>query len=143
MSGDNEKIVNAISYTLGIKDKYSNLTTDEKIFWTKHIKDYHKGYFLIVGNKDTEEKFLELGDLSLVLGDNSGSNCADIYIKDKSLEKLPILFNISKKYISLLKKYRILTCIFKVLFVGLPLWLILLIEEIYMNIIDRGGNIYD
>lgn len=143
MSGDNEKIVNAISYTLGIKDKYSNLTTDEKVFWTKHIKDYHKGNFLIVGNKDTEEKFLELGDLSLILGDNSDSNCADIYIKDKSLERLPILFNISKKYISLLKKYRILTCIFKVLFVGLPLWVILLIEEIYMNIIDRGGRLND
>lgn len=143
MSGDNEKIVNAISYNLGIKDKYSNLTTDEKIFWTKHIKDYHKGAFLIVGNKDTEDKFLELGDLSLVLGDNLGNKSADIYIKDKSLEKLPILFSISKNYINLLNRYRIFILIFKVLFIGLSLWMILLIEEIYMNIIDRGGRLND
>jgi len=149
MSGDNEKIVNAISYTLGIKDKYSNLTTDEKIFWTKHIKDYHKGDFVIVGNSDTEQRFLDLGDLSLVLGNIFDSISSDIYIKDKSLEKLPWLIDISKKYIKVLRGSKMFIFVIKVVFVLLsifgllPLWVILLIEEFLMNIIDIGGNIYD
>ena len=149
MSGDNEKIVNAISYTLGIKDKYSNLTTDEKVFWTKHIKDYNKGDFLIVGNGDTEQRFLNLGELSLVLGDNFEGISSDIYIKDKLLESLPCLIDISKKYTKVLRNRKLFVFFLKISFVLLsifsllPLWLVLLIDEVLMNIIDIGGNIYD
>lgn len=149
MSGDNEKIVNAISYTLGIKDKYSNLTTDEKVFWTKHIKDYNKGDFLIVGNGDTEQRFLDLGELSLVLGDNFEGSSSDIYIKDKSLESIPCLIDFSKKYTKVLRSSKLFVFGVKILFVLLsifsllPLWVVLLIDEVLMNIIDIGGNIYD
>lgn len=149
MSGDNEKIVNAIAYTLGIKDKYSNLTTDEKIFWIKHLKDYYKGAFLVVGNRDTEQSFLDLGDLSLVLSDDCTLVNADIYIKDMSLEKLIDLFNISKRIVKNSRNGKLLIGIFKVLcfvlsiFSILPLWLIILIEEVLKNIIDRGGKIYE
>ena len=114
-----------------------------------HIKDYNKGNFLIVGNGDTEQRFLDLGELSLVLGDNFEGASSDIYIKDKSLESIPCLIDISKKYTKVLRNSKLFVFVIKILFVILsifsllPLWVVLLIEELLMNIIDIGGNIYD
>lgn len=149
MSSDNEKITNAIAYTLGIKDKYSNLKTDEKIFWTNHLKENNKGGFLVVGNNETDEKFLALGDLSIVLSDNLVWNKGDILFMDKSLECLPWLFDVSRKYVKKLRRGRIIVGLYKVLciilsvFGILPLWFVLIFDIVIVYFIVIGGRIYE
>lgn len=143
LSGDNERINKAICQELSIPDQYSNLTPEEKAFWLAHLKEQEKGYTMLIGNKTTTEKLLELADISLILNKTSEiENKGDLYITENHLEKLPSLFQIHKEYrrisIGAMTLYSLLTGITLVLVAGRTwqIWTLPIIEFIVSKIID-------
>lgn len=150
LSGDNERIVNAVSKELGILDKYSNLTLDEKLFWTKHLKEYHKGITAIVGNVNTASELLEQAEVSIILSkENQVSFKGDIEIIYSNLQTLPQMIEIVSEYeekrLNFKKIYISLKWIWIVLAICqmLPIWLPLLLEEIFCILEIRKEKVRD
>ena len=137
LSGDNEKIVRVVAQEVGITDQYSNLTASEKKFWFKHIKEYHPGKSMIVGNDTTDSSFLEQADVKVIISKSRKipSN-NEIVIWNQKLEKMMELFKITKQY--QVKKWKVgfLIGISKVVWIvwaiyQMPLWIMIALEGIF------------
>lgn len=147
LSCDNERIVTAISKELKIKDHYSNLTDEEKIFWSRHIKEQHKGITAIIGSEDTNCELYKQGNISICLTSNLDNQTpkADIYLLDSDLTKLltaikivkntkrqNILYNVGFIMINIL-------IVILILLKSLPLWILLIIRAC-LKIIEMKGR---
>lgn len=150
LSGDNEKIVSAISKELGITDKYSNLTTDEKIFWTKHLKEYNPGVTAIVGNINTSKELLNLADVSIILlKGKTECDFGDIKIRGENLEVLTNTIKLISDYENKKHKFKRVFIYLKGLWIilsicgMLPLWVPFLLEEIFCILETKKEENYD
>ena len=98
-SGDNERIVNAISSELQIKEKYSNLQEKDKLFWLNYINENSKGLTGYIGDIEKDKNIIDNVDISLGYYKNKKDlDKYDIIILDNRLNNLIKLFKISKKY---------------------------------------------
>lgn len=98
-SGDNERIVNAISSELQIKEKYSNLQEKDKLFWLNYINENSSGLTGYIGDIEKDKKIIDNVDISLGYYKNKKDlEKYDIIILDNRLSNLTKLFKMSKKY---------------------------------------------
>lgn len=138
ISGDNERITTAIAKELKIKDRYSNLTQKEKLFWIRHLKEKYPYLTALIGSIDTKEKLLEEVDVSIILTDSfkNVNEKASIHLLDNDLSKLIHLNTIIKQELKKEKNYKMLAIFIIFLldiiliFNYLPLWLIIIISWI-------------
>ncbi|MDD3241491.1 MAG: hypothetical protein PHQ64_01750 [Bacilli bacterium] len=98
-SGDNERIVNAISSELNIKEKYSNLQEKDKIFWLNYINENSKGLTGYIGDIEKDKNIIENVDISFGYYKNKNDlKKYDIILLENRLNKIKQLFIASKKY---------------------------------------------
>lgn len=99
LTGDNEKVANAISQKIGLEDYHANLFPEDKL---EHVKKHlEQGRTLVmVGDGVNDAPTLTLANIGIAMG-GIGSDVAiqsaDIIIMNDNLERIPYLIKLSRK----------------------------------------------
>ncbi len=135
LSSDNERIVSAIGKELEIKDKYSNLTVEEKKFWIRYIKQKHKGKTALIASSLLDKELYKEVDVTVILIDTlkNVEKYGDIYLLGCDMTKLMSVYYKIKEMRKKKNLYlfsSIVLLLLMAILIGiesLPLWVIIII----------------
>jgi Cd2+/Zn2+-exporting ATPase len=121
LTGDNERVADAISKHLNVDEFKSSLLPEEKVDAVKGLLSHYKSVAM-VGDGVNDAPALAVSSVGIAMGaagTDTALETADIALMSDDLLKLPFLVHLSRKTLSTIKTNIVFSLIVKAVFIGI------------------------
>lgn len=124
LTGDNQRVANAIAERLGLNAFYSNLLPENKVETIQELAAQY-GSVAMVGDGVNDAPALAAADIGIamgVAGSDVALETADIALMSDDLAKLGYVMKLSRKTLSIIKQNIIFAIVVKIIFLGMTVF---------------------
>jgi heavy metal translocating P-type ATPase len=107
ITGDNEKVAEHVAKLVGIDSYKYNVTPEQKLEYTKELKQKTNGAIAMIGDGVNDAAALALADVSIAMGaigSDTAIEAADMALMNDKLERIPEAMEIGKRTMRIVKQ---------------------------------------